>query len=898
MLSGRFRLERLLGRGGMGEVWQGTDQRLRRRVAIKLLLGEDPSSGLLARFLREGEAAARLNHRNIATVHDVGEHRENRGDGVERIHPFLVLEYLEGLDLKTILSQAPASGLPIEQALEYGAQACDGLEAAHAKGIVHRDIKPANLMLLADGTIKICDFGIARLQDVTPGLTRDVQPGTPAYMSPEQLTDHEIDHRSDLYSLGATLYHLLTGQQVFTAPSLGALVNMQLNALPDPPSNRRPGLPADIDDLLLGLLAKLPDQRPATAARTAELLRAAAVQARLDHPATPDPQDPVEPQEADPYPGEVPTVVGAVPEPGLLTDTEPLARSVTETGDSSQVPEDTAAATGPALPTDAEGIARSIPDPMQRVSALGEVAVIMSGKDPDRARVLLHDAVHAAGTSGDAQLMAELAAVVAGMDPGWTRFLLAEAKRMDRRSPGFETLWRIAVGLAGHDPVQADRMVRSTMPPSQRPWGFLTRKGKPAIAHAEALRDVAVAMAEQDPERARALLVDAERAAHSVTTHSFLDSSHQARVLREVAAAMAVHDLADAERIARSLPHATDRLRALQEVAVAATLAAQDAGEAGRIIRSLFDAKDQPRTLRLVAKEVADQHPERARTLLVDAERIARSLPDPCHQSAGLQHVAEAVAGQDSERAQALLVEAERIARSIPDPADQKRSFALLAVAMAGQDPGRARALLAKAERIARSLPDLGGQEWILEIIALAMAGHDLAEVERIVCSIAESDRREWALRRIAVAVAAQDPAGAERIARIIPSADGQANALREVAEAITTRDPAEAERIARTLPGHSQGSVLRKVTEAVARQHPGEAERIARSIGNSYDQARALWKVAEAVARQDPSKATKIALSIPDHRDRSEALRQVAVTVAVQDPGHPRQAQPSAPGL
>jgi len=126
-LADRYRLEQLLGQGGMGQVWRGVDQKLRRRVAVKLLLVEDPSSGLLARFWREGEAAARLSHRNIAAIHDVGEHRGDRGDGVERAHPFLVLEYLEGRDLKTVLSQAPVGGLPIGLVLEYGAQVCDGL---------------------------------------------------------------------------------------------------------------------------------------------------------------------------------------------------------------------------------------------------------------------------------------------------------------------------------------------------------------------------------------------------------------------------------------------------------------------------------------------------------------------------------------------------------------------------------------------------------------------------------------------------------------------------------------------------------------------------------------------------------------------------------------------------
>ncbi|MFI6992090.1 serine/threonine-protein kinase [Nonomuraea wenchangensis] len=154
-LAGRYQLERLLGRGGMGEVWRGVDRTLDRPVAIKLLrtglLGDDRlHDAALARFRREGRAAARLNHRNITAVHDFGEHRETR-DGVETTVPFLVLEFVRGLDLRSVLDEHPG-GLPVEQVLNYGAQAADALAAAHAAGVVHRDVKPANLMLLDDGT--------------------------------------------------------------------------------------------------------------------------------------------------------------------------------------------------------------------------------------------------------------------------------------------------------------------------------------------------------------------------------------------------------------------------------------------------------------------------------------------------------------------------------------------------------------------------------------------------------------------------------------------------------------------------------------------------------------------------------------------------------------------------
>ncbi|QYC45718.1 Chaperone protein DnaK [Nonomuraea coxensis DSM 45129] len=245
-LAGRYRLERLLGRGGMGEVWRGVDRTLDRPVAIKLLranlLGDDrPHDQALARFRREGRAAARLSHRNITAVHDFGEHREIR-DGVELTYPFLVLEFVRGRDLRSVLDDHPG-GLPVERVLDYGAQAADALAAAHAAGVVHRDVKPANLMLLDDGTVKICDFGIARLHGATAGLSATgTVLGTLLYMPPEQLEGRPVDHRADLYAFGATLYHLLTGRPVFSAADLRVLAYLHATRTPDPPSALRPGI--------------------------------------------------------------------------------------------------------------------------------------------------------------------------------------------------------------------------------------------------------------------------------------------------------------------------------------------------------------------------------------------------------------------------------------------------------------------------------------------------------------------------------------------------------------------------------------------------------------------------------------------------------------------------------
>ncbi|MFG2291727.1 protein kinase [Streptomyces sp. NPDC048603] len=280
-LAGRYRLDSRLGHGGMGEVWTASDLRLRRTVAVKMVLAshlrdDRLAAHVLARFRREGEAAARLNHRNIAVVHDLGEHRETGDGGQVEVSPFLVMEFLAGRDLATVLREDHPDGLPIEKVLEYGAQVCDGLAAAHARNIIHRDIKPSNLMLLDDGTVKICDFGIAQIQDSTLVLTTTgALLGSPLYMAPEQLRGQTPMHSADLYALGVSLYELLTGRPLFTADSAYAVIAMHLSTTPEPPSTHQPAIPPGIDTLITSLLAKDPADRPLTAKDVAARLRSA-----------------------------------------------------------------------------------------------------------------------------------------------------------------------------------------------------------------------------------------------------------------------------------------------------------------------------------------------------------------------------------------------------------------------------------------------------------------------------------------------------------------------------------------------------------------------------------------------------------------------------------------------
>ncbi|MBE1534425.1 serine/threonine-protein kinase [Actinomadura algeriensis] len=285
-LDGRYRLESVIGRGGMGEVWRAVDRRLRRPVAVKVLPAELADvPGAMERFEREAEATAALQHPGIMVVFDVG--RTDAGLA------FLVMELLEGEDLRTIMRRNPG-GLPVEEAVDFAAQLADALAAAHSRGIVHRDIKPANLFVLPDGRLKLCDFGIAGLADAATRLTQDGgSVGTPLYMAPEQFRGGGADFRSDLYALGCVLHELLTGGPPFRSGSgLPGLLYAHLNEAPPPVGAARPEVPPQLERLVLDLLAKTVDQRPVSAEAVASLLRAADDGAPSGGPPTAPPPPP------------------------------------------------------------------------------------------------------------------------------------------------------------------------------------------------------------------------------------------------------------------------------------------------------------------------------------------------------------------------------------------------------------------------------------------------------------------------------------------------------------------------------------------------------------------------------------------------------------------------------
>ncbi len=269
LISGRYRLQAVLGRGGMATVWRGVDERLGRRVAVKLLDGADTADpAMLQRFDREARTAGGLTHPNIVAVYDVGS---------DNGAPYLVMELIDGTTLATLLVGGP---LPIDQAVDVARQICDALAVAHAQGVVHRDIKPANILLTTTGTVKVCDFGIARLthQQQTDLTAPHTAIGTSAYMAPEQASGGAVDGRTDLYALGCVLYAMLTGQPPFTGDN-PLTVMWQHQQQPAPSvGSLRPDTPADLDALLTRLLAKNPAERPATATEVRDGLTA-----RADH---------------------------------------------------------------------------------------------------------------------------------------------------------------------------------------------------------------------------------------------------------------------------------------------------------------------------------------------------------------------------------------------------------------------------------------------------------------------------------------------------------------------------------------------------------------------------------------------------------------------------------------
>jgi serine/threonine protein kinase len=262
---GRYEIQRELGRGAMGVVYQARDPALKRNVALKTIslafaVSEKDRESFEARFVQEARAAAGLAHPGIVVVYEVGV-------DLEAGTLYMALEFLRGKTFEAILS----AGQPLEwrEVLRAVARVADALDHAHAHGIVHRDIKPANIMVLASGEPKIMDFGVAKLE--AGELTTGGQVfGSPSYMSPEQADGRTLDGRSDLFSLGAVAYELLTGKKAFPGPGVPTILRRVSREDPAPPSTLVPGLPLAVDALVARALAKNPSARYSSGKALAE----------------------------------------------------------------------------------------------------------------------------------------------------------------------------------------------------------------------------------------------------------------------------------------------------------------------------------------------------------------------------------------------------------------------------------------------------------------------------------------------------------------------------------------------------------------------------------------------------------------------------------------------------
>ncbi|MFF2021804.1 protein kinase [Streptomyces sp. NPDC058171] len=259
--DGRYRLTHRLGRGGMAEVFAAEDVRLGRTVAVKLLradLAEDPVSK--ARFTREAQSVAGLNHHSVVAVYDSGEDQVGH-----QTVPYIVMEIVEGRTIRDLLINAEAPGP--EQALIIVSGVLEALAYSHQHGIVHRDIKPANVIITHNGAVKVMDFGIARaLHGAQSTMTQTgMVMGTPQYLSPEQALGKAVDHRSDLYATGCLLYELLALRPPFTGETPLSVVYQHVQDIPVPPSEVSDGVPPELDGLVMRALAKDPDDRFQTA---------------------------------------------------------------------------------------------------------------------------------------------------------------------------------------------------------------------------------------------------------------------------------------------------------------------------------------------------------------------------------------------------------------------------------------------------------------------------------------------------------------------------------------------------------------------------------------------------------------------------------------------------------
>lgn len=625
-LAGRYRLDRRLGQGGMGEVWRGHDLALDRSVAVKVLLEAATNDEVVARFRREATIGARLQHPGITVVHDVGQQ-----DG----RLFIVMELLAGEDLATMLARD--GRLAVDLAVDLAAQTAEALAAAHEQSVVHRDLKPANLFLLPGRRLKICDFGIAYSADATAGWTVTGRMfGTPAYMAPEQWRGERAGARCDLYALGCVLYALLSGAPPF-GQSEGPYVLMRRHIEEAPLSLREVGapVPPELDRLVRALLAKDPEARPESAQSVGKTLRGlrGAGAVSVASPVAEPGAEAAAGWSAGPGDGDG-WSADAVDGPGAGGVSGAVREFVRE------------------LVLEAEDALRAVPatDGESRVEVLTAAADAAARFDAGLAGRLLAEAELAAWTGGAgdgarvARLLTALARDTAPHAPARARRLLTDAHQAlftvsaSRREGPLRAL---AEELVKVDPEQASRIAGHHF------------RGRPARGGLRARIEAALAAAR--PE-------EAERQLARIG-----DPGQRAAGTYDLVVALAPRDLPAAMRLSEHIGSAGGRLLVLCQLAQDRAAAGDPAGAS----HALEQAEEElPRVLEERAawlREEADQLAGQGQP--VEAERLR-------HQAAGLlRGRAEASADEKAGHALAALEAARaRVAQATREPLDRVRA--------------------------------------------------------------------------------------------------------------------------------------------------------------------------------------------------------------------------------
>ena len=307
LLNGRYQLLERVGSGGMAMVYRARDLMLERYVAIKVLREDfTRDSAFEERFRSEARAAANLSHPNIVTIHDFG---------IDNGRPFIVMEYVPGRDLKTLIKKKTRFG--VEEAIPLMVQACAGIGYAHRAGLVHCDVKPHNLIVTSDGRLKVMDFGIARaLATIHPEERSDVVWGSPQYFSPEQAAGGPPSPASDVYALGVVMYEMLTGSPPFHANTPAEVARLHRDATPHPISEYVPDIPPALEQIIMKVLSKEPAARYRTADQLGRVLMNFGTAQSI--PAQPRTNGPAPVQQTQPPPAVVPVSSPPKDEPADL----------------------------------------------------------------------------------------------------------------------------------------------------------------------------------------------------------------------------------------------------------------------------------------------------------------------------------------------------------------------------------------------------------------------------------------------------------------------------------------------------------------------------------------------------------------------------------------------------